>query len=67
MKLKTNLTFIKGLDKKIKNIKNKDWSWNINNQKGQVIIFRGEYRKKEKIEVRSTGDKSDHNQVHTLH
>jgi hypothetical protein len=67
MKLKTNLTFIKGLDKKIKNIKNKDWSWNINNQKGQVIIFRGGYRKKEKIEVRSTGDKSDHNQVHTLH
>jgi hypothetical protein len=31
--------------KKIKNPKNKDLNWNINNQEGQVVIFKGEKRK----------------------
>jgi len=37
MKLKTNS--IKEPRKKIRNKKKKDWSWNINNQEGQVIMF----------------------------
>jgi hypothetical protein len=36
MKLKTNKTSIKRLRTKIKNQKNKDWSWNTNNKEGQL-------------------------------
>jgi hypothetical protein len=39
IKLKTNKFFIKGLKTKIKNQKNKYWSWNINNQEDQAVIF----------------------------
>ena len=39
MKLKTNKTFIKASKQKLRNEKNKNWSWNTNNQEGQAIIF----------------------------
>jgi hypothetical protein len=45
MKLKTNKTSTKELRPKIRNKKNKSWSWNNNNQEGQVVIFRGGERK----------------------
>ena len=39
MKLKTNKIFIKGSKQKLRNKKNKNWSWKTNNQEGQGIIF----------------------------
>jgi len=39
MKLKTNKTFIKDSKQKMRNKKNKNWSWNTNYQKGQAVIF----------------------------
>jgi hypothetical protein len=33
---------------KIRNQKNKDWSWNTNNKEDQPIIFKGGERKEEK-------------------
>jgi hypothetical protein len=55
MKLKTNKTCIKGPTIKIKNQKNKDWSWNTNNKEDQTIIFgrKGE-KKREKIGLLAT-------------
>ena len=55
MKLKTNKTCIKGPTIKIKNQKNKDWSWNTNNKEDQTIIFgrKGEKRR-EKIGLLAT-------------
>jgi hypothetical protein len=64
MKLKTNKTSIKGPKPKIRNQKNKDWSWNINNQEGQAIIFKGEEREGKKIFIYA---KLDHHQWHALY
>jgi len=41
LKLKTNKTSTKRSGPKIKNKKNKDWSWNVNNQEGRAIILDG--------------------------
>jgi hypothetical protein len=30
----------------MKNQNNKDWSWNIKNQEGQAVIFKGEEKEK---------------------
>jgi len=49
MKLKTNKTFIKWLRPKIKNQKNRDWSWNTNNQEGKAVIFRDGERGEKKV------------------
>jgi len=48
MKLKTNQTSTKEHRKKIRNKKNKEWSWNINNKKSQAIIFEVGERQKGK-------------------
>jgi hypothetical protein len=59
MKLKTNKTFIKRPTQKMKNQKNRDWSWNISNQEGQTVMFRGRERerrrgKKRKVKWQQT-------------
>jgi hypothetical protein len=41
MKLKINKTSTKRSRQKIRNKKNKDWSWNTTNQEGQTVIFWG--------------------------
>jgi hypothetical protein len=50
LRLKTNKTSTKRLGSKIKNQKNKDWSWNVNNQESQAMIHgvgeREEWEKK---------------------
>ena len=46
MKLKTSKIYTKRSGIKTKNQKIKDWSWNINNKDGQVILFRGGKRRK---------------------
>jgi len=45
MKLKINKFFMKEPRIKIRNQKNKDWSWNTNNKEDQTIIFKREERK----------------------
>jgi hypothetical protein len=51
IKLKTNKTFTRESRPKTRNQKNRDWSWNTNNQEGQNVILReeerGEGKKKE--------------------
>jgi len=44
--IRNKLTFTKELRPEIRNKKNKDWSWNTNNQEGQVIILGRRERKK---------------------
>jgi len=56
MKLKINKKFIKKPRLK-KNKKNKDWSWN-SNQEDQVVISKKEERKEEENK-RSIGNKID--------
>ena len=53
MKLKTYKTFTKQLRRKIRNQKNKYWSWNTNNKKNQV--------------ERSIDDKLDNHNQHASH
>ena len=67
MKLKTNKTFTKGSRQKIRNQKNKDWSWNINNNEGLAVIFRGGERKEGNKKERFICNKLEHYQWHVLH
>jgi hypothetical protein len=46
--IKINKTFTKRWRTRIRNQKNKDWSWNTNNKEDQIVNFKGEERKEDK-------------------
>ena len=60
IKLKTNKTSTKRSGQKIRNQKNKDWSWNINNNEGLAVIFRGGERKEGNKKERFICNKLEH-------
>jgi hypothetical protein len=65
-------TSIKRSKPKLRNQKNRDWSWNINNQDGQTIIFKGEEREKQKwkcllVIIRTTIGDTCHNKRKMTH
>jgi hypothetical protein len=60
MKLKKNKTSTKGSRQKIRNQKNKDWSWNINNNEGLAVIFMGGEKKEVYKKERFICNKLEH-------